>query len=226
MHIPDGLMAPAVSAFGWLIAILFIAVSVRLLNRKLDDRQITLMAVLAAGIFVAQMLNFPIGGGTTGHLIGAALASVILGPLAGMLILTVILLIQGLVFGDGGLTALGLNILNMAVIGSLIGWYVYRVFPNKHQTAGIFFAAWSSVFAAAFACSAELAISFALSDETYGITGAIAFPTMLASHAIIGIGEAIITGGIVAYLAHVSPNMLKLPKITFIPSKKEVAADA
>ncbi|MDD4307934.1 MAG: energy-coupling factor ABC transporter permease [Thermoplasmata archaeon] len=226
MHIPDGLMAPAVSAFGWLIAILFIALSVRLLNRKLDDRQITLMAVLAAGIFVAQMLNFPIGGGTTGHLIGAALASVILGPLAAMLILTVILVIQGLVFGDGGLTALGLNILNMAIIGCLVGWYAYRAFPQRSQTAGILAAAWLSVFASAFACSAELALSYSLSGGAYGISGVIAFPTMLVSHAVIGIGEAIITGGIVAYLAKVSPGMLRLPKLAYLNSEKEAVADA
>jgi len=214
-------MAPAVSAFGWLIAVIFLGISLKLLNKKLDDRHITLMAVLAAAIFVAQMLNFPIAGGTTGHLVGAALASIILGPLAGTMILTVILIIQCLVFGDGGLTALGLNILNMAIIGCLVGWYIYRVFPNKYKIAGIFAAAWASVFAVGLACAVELALGFSLSGGAYGISGAIAFPAMLISHAFIGIGEAIITTGIVAYLARVSPSMLKLPKVSFFTSKKE-----
>jgi len=226
MHIPDGLMAPAVSALGWLIAIVFLAISVKLLNRKLDDRQITLMAVLASGIFVAQMLNFPIGGGTTGHLVGAALASIILGPLAGMLIITVILIIQALVFGDGGILSMGLNILNMAIVCSLVAWYTYRVFPAKYRTVGIFAAAWASVFIAAAACSLELAFSYSLSGGAYGISAGIAFPAMMASHALIGIGEAIITTGVIAYLARVSPKMLKLPKITFISPRKEVVADA
>jgi cobalt/nickel transport system permease protein len=226
MHIPDGLMAPAISAVGWLIAVIFLAISLKLLNKKLEDRQVTLMAVLAAAIFVAQMLNFPIGGGTTGHLLGAAMASIILGPIAGMLILTVILIIQGLVFGDGGLTALGLNIFNMAIIGCLVGWYTYWIFPKKYKVAGMFAAAWLSVFAAAFACTVELALSFSISGGAYGISGTIAFPAMLTSHAIIAIGESIITAGVVAYLAKVSPGMLKLPKITFFNLKKEAAADA
>ena len=226
MHIPDGLMAPEIATIGWVLAIIFLGISIKLLNRKLDDRQITLMAVLAAGIFVAQMLNFPIGGGTTGHLVGAALAAIILGPLAGMVIITVILIIQALVFGDGGITAFGLNVLNMAVIGSLAGWYVSKIFPEKYQTAGYFTAAWSAVFLGALAASAELALSYSMSGGVYGIAGVIAFPVMLSSHALIGIGEGIITTGVIAYLAHVSPDMLKLPKISFFKPRNEVIPDA
>jgi cobalt/nickel transport system permease protein len=219
-------MAPAVAALGWLIALVFLALTIKLLNKKLDNRQITLMSVLAAGIFVAQMLNFPIGGGTTGHLIGAALATVILGPFAGIMIITVILIIQALVFGDGGLTALGLNILNMGIIGCLTAWYVYRLFPLKSKAAGVFVAAWASVFIAALACTAELAVSFSISGGTHGISGAIAFPAMLVSHSIIGIGEAMITAGVVAYLAKISPGMLRLPKITLSTDNREAAVDA
>ncbi len=226
MHIPDGLMAPAVAGVGWIIALILLATTFKVLNKRMDDRQITLMAVLAAGIFVAQMLNFPIGGGTTGHLLGAALATIILGPLAGILILTTILTIQALVFGDGGLTALGLNILNMAIIGSLVAWYAYIALRKWNINAAVFAAAFSSVFAAALAAAAQLAVSHSLSGGVYGISGAIAFPAMAAFHLLIGIGEAIITSSVVLYIARVSPGMLKLPKLTLATFKKEAIADA
>ena len=93
MHIPDGLMEPFICAIGWVIAIIIISISTRAINKKIDKRQIPLMGTLAAGIFVAQMLNFPVGGGTTGHLVGAAMAAVFIGPFAGMTVITVILII-------------------------------------------------------------------------------------------------------------------------------------
>ena len=122
MHIWDGLADPAVILVGWLIALLVVYLSIRKLNRELHPRCLPIMAVLAAGIFVAQMLNFPIGGGTTGHLVGAALAAIMLGPVAGLMVIVTILLIRCLLFGDGGITALGLNILNMGIIGTFVGW--------------------------------------------------------------------------------------------------------
>ena len=103
-------MLPKILVLGWIIAIIMIAISTRAVNRKVDKKHIPLMAILAAGIFVAQMLNFPIGGGTTGHLVGGALTAIFLGPYAGMIIITVILIIQCLLFGDGGITAFGLNV--------------------------------------------------------------------------------------------------------------------
>ena len=126
MHIPDGLMHPAIVLMGWLLAIAGVGLSLRIMNRRVRDEDIPFMALLAAGIFVAQMLNFPIGGGTTGHLVGAALAAILLGPAAAILIMFTILLIQCLLFGDGGITALGLNTFNMAIVGSLTGWFVYE----------------------------------------------------------------------------------------------------
>jgi cobalt/nickel transport system permease protein len=226
MHIPDGLMAPAVAGLGWAIAIIALAITLKVLNGKLDDRQITLMAVLAAGIFVAQMLNFPIGGGTTGHLLGAALATVILGPFAGIMILTTILIIQALVFGDGGLTALGLNILNMAIIGSLAAWYAHRALRAFGREAAVFGAAFASVFLAALACATELALSHSFSGGAYGIAAAISLPVMGLYHLLIGIGEAIITTGVVAYIARVSPGMLRIPKPSLAAQRKEAVADA
>jgi len=202
-------MDPLVAAAGWLIAITALVVTTRFINRNVDDRQIPLMAVLAAGIFVAQMLNFPIGAGTTGHLVGAALAAILLGPYAGMAVMMVILVIQCLLFGDGGITALGLNFVNMGIIGCLAGHYVFRAFPARYRTAGIFAAAWLAVFLGALACAAELSISNLLSGGSFGVAPVIAFPLMSAYQAVIGVGEAVITAGILAYLAQVAPDMLR-----------------
>lgn len=214
MHIPDGLMSPLVAAVGWIVSIVFIALAVKLTNKRLEEKQIPFMAVLAAGIFVVQMLNFPVGGGTTGHLVGAALAAVLLGPVSGMIVMVAILLIQALLFGDGGITAFGLNVLNMAVVGSFVGWYSYRLISPKSKEVGMFVASWLAVFAGAFFCTVQLALSYSMSGGAYGIDGSIAVPAMLGYHALIGIGEGIIATGVVVYLSKVSPDMLKMPKIT------------
>lgn len=223
MHIPDGLMEPIVWVAGWIIAIVFVALAFWRVNKTIDERSIPYMAILAAGIFVAQMLNFPIAGGTTGHLIGAALATILLGPWAAIVIIVVVLIIQGFVFGDGGITAMGLNILNMAIIASLTAYGVMRITPKKYDYIGVFLAAWTSVFLAATACGIELSLSYAI-DPSYGIAGSIALPTMMATHAIIGVGEGIITVGIVAFLAKVAPETLKMRKKAKTEVKEEVLA--
>jgi cobalt/nickel transport system permease protein len=228
MHIPDGLMSPYVAAAGWLIALAVLAYATRLLNKRFEDRHIPLMAMLAAGLFVAQMLNFPVGGGTTGHLVGAALAAILLGPYAGMAVIMVILVIQGLLFGDGGVTAMGLNFLNMGVIGCFTGYYVHKAFPEKYRKAGIFAAAWLAVFLGALACALELSVSSIISGGTYGIAPVISIPAMSIYHAIIGVGEGAITLGVLSYLEQVSPEMLRIPKITPFSHKgeKEAQSDA
>ncbi|MEM0449741.1 MAG: energy-coupling factor ABC transporter permease [Methanomassiliicoccales archaeon] len=218
MHIPDGLMAPLVWVTGWGLAAIFISLAVLKVNRTLDERIVPFMAILAAGIFVAQMLNFPIVGGTTGHLIGAALATIMVGPWGAVLIITVILLIQGFIFGDGGITALGLNILNMAVVGVSSAYLIIRLTPQKFQYPAFFLAAWLSVFLAASACAIQLALSFAL-DPSFGIEGSVSIPAMMISHAVIGIGEGIITVGVVAFLSKVAPETMNLRELW----KKEVS---
>jgi len=211
LHIPDGLMDPVVWAAGWLIALVVIGLVLWRFGKKIDERTMPTMAILAAGIFVAQMLNFPIGGGTTGHLIGAALATVLLGPWAAMLIITVILIVQGLVFGDGGITALGLNIFNMAIVAPLVTSGILKLFGERYRLVGMPIAAWASVFVAATACAVQLSLSYSLSGGAYGIDGVLAFPSMMGFHLLIGIGEAAITSGVVLFLAKVSPGMLKAP---------------
>ncbi len=209
MHIPDGLMDPIVAAAGWLVAIAALAHATRRVNRDMGDSRLPLMAVLAAGLFVAQMLAFPIGAGTTGHLVGAALAAMLLGPWAGVAVMMVIFTIQCLLFGDGGITALGLNFVNMGVIGCLAGYHVHRAFPARYRHAGAFAAAWLAVFLGALATAVELSASNLLSGGAFGIAPSIAIPLMSAYYAVIGVGEAVITAGILAYLARVAPGMLR-----------------
>ena len=223
MHIPDGLMDPLVAGLGWLEFVVIAAIAIYMSGRRVKDKDLPRIAVLCAGIFVAQMLNFPIGGGTTGHLIGGALFAIMVGPVVAIVGMTVILLIQALMFGDGGLTAFGLNAVNMAIIAPLIGWGVYTMLrpllsrgeaqSGKVFTAGEAFAigagAWASVLLASAACAAELAVSYAISDGAYGIAATVSVPAMLGYHAIIGVGEAIITVGVAAYVIRVAPEMFK-----------------
>jgi len=219
MHIPDGLMHPLVAALGWVEFLIVLAVVLAITGKKIRDKNLPRVAILSAGIFVAQMVNFPIGGGTTGHLIGGALFAVLVGPALAILGMTVVILIQALMFGDGGITALGLNALNMAIIAPLTGWGVFnliRPLTSRMQKTGegvaLASGAWASVFVAAAACAAELTVSYAVSSGEYGIAPTISIPSMLAYHAVIAAGEAAITVGIVAYVMNVSPEMIRGPE--------------
>jgi len=218
MHIPDGLMDPTVSAIGWVEFLVVLGAVLLLAGNRVKEKNLPRVAVLSAGIFVAQMLNFPIGGGTTGHLIGGALFAIIAGPMVAVIGMTVVLLIQALMFGDGGITALGLNALNMAVIAPLTGWGVYTLLRTMTEKGGrtnsaasgfvVGAAAWASVFVAAAACAAELAVSYAVSSGAYGIAATVSVPAMLGVHAVIGVGEGIITAGVLAYLWSVQPDAI------------------
>ena len=222
MHIPDGLMDPILVVLGWVVALFFVGLAIRCTNRQIDDRQIPVMGVLAAAVFVAQMLNFPVWGGTSGHLVGAALLSILLGPWTAIVVMLTILLIQGLVFGDGGLTALGLNLLNMAVAGVFVGWFGFKALEKWKPRVAVFFASWLSIVAGAALCAGELALSYELSGGIYGMVPAIAIPAMIGYHVLIGIGEGIITTGTYVFVSKVSPEVLAMPKIAFIPRKEVV----
>jgi cobalt/nickel transport system permease protein len=192
MHIPDGFVSTGTAAASWLISGGSIGYAVRRVNRQLDERQIPLMGVTAAFIFAAQMMNFAVAGGTSGHLLGGALAAILLGPWAAMLVLTSVLAVQALLFQDGGLLALGANILNMAVVGVLAGWLVYitlhRLLAGKPWATlvGGFAAGWLSVFLVSLLAAAELAVS---GTSPWFV----ALPAMGLVHALIGIGEGLIT---------------------------------
>ncbi len=207
MHIPDGFLSVPVAIAIWLVSIVVIAVALKRVSRDLDERQVPLMGVLAACIFAGQMLNFAVAGGTSGHLLGAALAAILLGPWAAVLVLTTVVGVQALIFQDGGLLALGANIFNMAVIAVFVAHFAYRsaqrLLGNHRWSVPVsgFAAGWLSVFIAALATALELALS--------GTSPAnIAVPTMAGIHALIGIGEGLITAGALAVITAARPDLL------------------
>ncbi len=185
------------------------SVASRRTREVLTDKQVPLAALTAAFVFAAQMLNFPVAGGTSGHLLGGVLAAVLVGPWVAVLCLTVVLGVQALVFADGGLTALGLNVVNMAVVGTLGGYLVFRlvrrVAPATHggSTAAAAVAAGLSVPLAAGA----LVVEYALGGTAPVSLGSFA-AAMLGTHIVIGIGEAIITGLAVAAVLASRPDLV------------------
>ncbi len=208
MHIPDGFLDAALSISMFILAALAWAPSFYKANKNISEKNIPLMAVLTAGVFAAQMLNFPIIGGTSGHLIGATLIAVFLGPFPAVVSLTIILLIQGLVFGDGGLTALGANSFNMAVIAVFSGFLVYalirKLIPgDKGVITGVFIGSWISVILAALACGLEIGLS---SIFPYGVE--VTVPAMLFWHVIIAFGEALISSAIVAVVLKTNSSLI------------------
>jgi cobalt/nickel transport system permease protein len=204
LHIPDGFLSIAISVVCWIIAIGLLAVAVRRTQAELGERQVPLMGIMAAFIFAAQMINFPVAGGTSGHMLGGALAAIALGPWAGMLVMACVIGVQALLFQDGGLLVLGANILNMGMITALIGFGLYRSVIRQSLTvrlavAGV--AAWISVIAAAFATSIQLGLS---GTSPFGIV----LPAMLGVHLFIGIGEALITVAALSFIARTRPEIV------------------
>ena len=206
LHIPDGFLSLGISIVCWIIAIALVGGAVPRSASTLGERQVPLMGVMAAFIFAAQMINFPIAGGTSGHLLGGALAAITLGPWAGMLVMTSVLGVQGLVFQDGGVLALGANILNMGLLTALLGYGINHAADGQSNAVKLSVAAvaaWLSVMAAALATSLELWLSGTSSLE-------VVVPAMLGVHALIGIGEAIITVGALAFIALTRSDLLRL----------------
>lgn len=204
LHIPDGFLNLVVSLICWAITALTLSVAISRTNKSLGEKQVPLMGIMAAFIFAAQMLNFTVVGGTSGHLIGGALASIVLGPWAGMLVMTAVLAVQAIVLQDGGLIVMGANILNMGLITAAIGYGLYRGVSGssrgtKLAVAGI--AAWLSVMASAFVTALQLWLSGTSDLQTVVIA-------MLGVHALIGIGEALITVGALAFIFQTRPDLL------------------
>ncbi len=193
MHIPDGFLDAKTWVTTGVLSAGTLAYALRRTRQTLQDRQVPAMGVMAAFIFAAQMVNFPIVGGTSGHLIGAVLAAVTLGPWSASIVMAVILILQSLLFQDGGLTALGANILNMGVIAVFAGYGVYRLL-DRYRAFGLFAASWVSVMLAAAACAVELAVAGT-------IPLAVVLPAMLFWHAFIGVGEGLITAAVVEILS-------------------------
>ena len=214
MHIRDGILGPEVCLVTGLVSLAAVGYSLRKLRIDLEDRAVPLTGMLAAVVFAGQMVNFPlIGLPVSGHLLGGVLASVILGPWAGCLAITLVLMVQAVLFNDGGLLSLGANVLNMGVIGSWGGYAIYTTLrkwlgngPVAALPAAVI-SAWLSVLAAAamfcieFGCSAG--------SKEFSLSGI--FTLMVLYHALIGVGEALITGTILSFVLSRRPDLIPTP---------------
>lgn len=207
MHIPDGFVDLPIAAATGVIAAAVVVGAVRKTGKDLGDRTVPLLGVTAAFIFAAQMLNFPVVAGTSGHFLGALLAAALLGPWAATLTLTVVLIAQALVMADGGVTALGANVTNMAVIAVFAGYGAFlllkRLLPRTPTgyLVSVAVASWLSVVAAAAACAVELGLSGTVPLRT-------ALATMVSVHMVIGIGEALITAAVVSAVLVARPDLV------------------
>jgi cobalt/nickel transport system permease protein len=209
MHIPDGFLSMVVAILFWAVAVVVVGYALKRVGQDLGERQVPLMGVLAACIFAGQMLNFSVAGGTSGHLLGAAIATTLLGPWAAVLVMTTVVGVQALVFQDGGLLALGANIVNMAIIGVVVAYFTYQTVQKLARGqpwsifVGGFVAGWLSIFVASLACALQLALS--------GTSPAnLAVPAMGGIHALIGIGEGLITAGALVFLLAARRDLLRV----------------
>ncbi|MEJ5224953.1 MAG: energy-coupling factor ABC transporter permease [Anaerolineales bacterium] len=208
LHIPDGFLNLVISLIFWALTIVSVGVAIRKTNRALGEKQVPLMGVMAAFIFAAQMLNFPVAGGTSGHFLGGALAAMVLGPWAGILVMTAVIAVQALLFQDGGLLVMGANIFNMGVLTALIGFGLYRsvINANRGVRLGVAaVAAWLSTVASALITALQLWLSGTSRLE-------IVVPAMLGVHVLIGLGEAIITVAALAFIEQTRPDLLNAEK--------------
>ena len=209
MHVPDGFLNAPTSLATGVIAAAGVAVALRGARRELDDRTAPMAGLVATFIFAGQMINFPVAGGTSGHLLGGALAAVLVGPYTGALCISVVLLVQALLMADGGITAIGTNITLMGLVGAGAGWLVFsglrRVLPKNISmvvpAAGI--AALVSVPVAALAFTVLFTIGGTAPIETGTVLTA-----MLGWHTVIGIGEAIITMLVVGTVVATRPDLV------------------
>jgi cobalt/nickel transport system permease protein len=209
MHIPDGFVSGPVNLAGYVIAAGAVAVSLRNLNKTLPQERVPMLGVTAAFVFAAQMINFPIGAGTSGHFLGALMSAVLLGPWAACIVMTLVLAVQCLLFVDGGLTALGANIFNMGIVGGMFSYLLFlllrKILPHtmKGFYAAVGISAWFSIVAASIAAAVELGVS-----RTIPIS--VAIPAMGGVHALIGIGEAFITVATMSVVHAARPDLMRM----------------
>ncbi len=206
MHIPDGFLDAKTAVAAAVLSAVGVGMALRQARKTLPARRVPLLGLAAAFVFAAQMLNFPVAGGTSGHLIGATLVAMLLGPGAAAIALTAVLVVQCFLFNDGGLTALGANIFNMAIVATVVGYGVYRLVRRfvpgqRGLILAAAFAGWCSTVAAAISCAGQLAISGT-------VPWAISFPAMAGVHMLIGIGEGLITALVILAIARLRADLL------------------
>jgi cobalt/nickel transport system permease protein len=209
MHVPDGFIDAPVSLGAGVLAAAGVAVCLRGARRELDDRTAPMAGLVAAFVFAVQMINFPVAAGTSGHLLGGALAAVLVGPFTGALCVAVVLLVQALLFADGGLTALGVNVVDMALITVVAGYLLFRgllkVLPYSRSTAV------GAAFAAAFVSvpvSALGFVAFYALGGTTDVSMSAVLSAMVGVHVLIGLGEGLITALTVGSIIAVRPDLV------------------
>jgi cobalt/nickel transport system permease protein len=209
MHVPDGFIDATTSLATGAVAVAGVAVALRGARRELDDRTAPMAGLVATFVFAGQMMNFPVGAGTSGHLLGGTLAAVLAGPWTAVLAITVVLLVQALLMADGGITALGTNVTLMALVAVAIGWLVFRgaraVLPRRTTSVA------PAAAVGAFVSVPVTAVAFT-AIYAVGGTAPLALDTLLAAmlswHLVIGLGEAAITGLVVASVVAVRPDLV------------------
>ncbi|HEX3854544.1 MAG TPA: energy-coupling factor ABC transporter permease [Polyangiaceae bacterium] len=209
MHIPDGFLSGRVAAGYGLLALVAVGAACSRVRTARERPSSALLGVSAAFIFAAQMVNFPVAAGTSGHLVGGALAAALLGLPSAVVVMSSVLFVQCFVFGDGGVFSLGANVFNMALVSSLVGFCCYRLLcgPTPSPTrrvAAVAFASWCATVIAAASCAEQLALS-----DTARLS--VVLPAMLGVHALVGIGEAVITAIVLAAVLRFRPELLEIP---------------
>jgi cobalt/nickel transport system permease protein len=201
-------MDPPISIAGYILAGLFLAIALKKVDTNLGEKAAPLMGVIAAFIFAGQMINFPVAGGTSGHLLGGALAAILIGPWAAIIAMAAVVCVQALIFQDGGIAVMGVNVFNMGVVTAISGYYLYTFILSAAgntpviRSGAAFAAAWLSVMLAAALTSVELAASGTSPLD-------VALPAMLGVHALIGIGEGLITAAAVTFVQSTRPDLLE-----------------
>jgi cobalt/nickel transport system permease protein len=221
MHIPDGFLDVKTAVATGLFSATGLGAALRHAGRHLKSKKIPLIGLTAAFIFVAQMLNFPVASGTSGHLLGATFAAVLLGPSAAIIVMSSVLIVQSFIFADGGILALGANVFNMAIVAPLVGYGVYRALRlflhgEQGQLVSVGFAAWISTVIAAVFCAGELAWSGIVDWRA-------AFPAMAGVHMLTGLGEAAITMLVVAAISRIRPDLTNESDNTATPGGRSTS---
>jgi cobalt/nickel transport system permease protein len=206
MHIPDGFIDGKTAAAAAVLSVTGVGFALKRVRLELPPRKVPLLGLAAAFLFVAQMVNFPVAGGTSGHLVGGTLVAALLGPSAAVVVVTTVLIIQCFLFQDGGVISLGANVFNMAIVNSVIGYAIYRIVSHwlpgaRGRIAALAFAAWCATVLAAMGCAGQLAWSGT-------IPWTAAFPAMTTVHMLIGLGEGLISAMVFAAISRARPDLV------------------
>jgi cobalt/nickel transport system permease protein len=217
MHIPDGFIDAKTAVTTAVLSVAGVGLALRQVRRELPPRRVPLLGLGAAFLFAAQMLNFPVAGGTSGHLLGGTLIAALLGPAAAVVVLTTVLIVQCFLFADGGVSALGANLFNMALVGTVGGWAVFRVVSRclpggRGQIAAVAFAGWCSVLLASLTCAGQLAWSGT-------VAWSVGFTAMAGIHILIGLGEGLISALVFLAIARTRPDLVAGAEPDCAPSR-------